>query len=200
MSAGVSTLGLATLGSWLLSVGSGGYMLGTWLTRGGMARYRATREGLPPGVIFTHFGLAVTGLTAWACYLATGWLALAWTASGALMPVTGLGVSTVTLWVPYPTGPVATGMLSPPAEDVLTGRVSDAVLTRALSDEELARRLVEEVVASMPAGPSHPGQRQRRPWSNIATLLPVGHGAAAISTILLTVVTTVVAVSTARAA
>lgn len=183
--AAARTLGTATLCSWLVSVGSGGYMLGTWLARGGLARYRTSRQGLPPGVIFAHMGLAVTGLAAWACYLATGWMALAWTGACALMPVTGLGISTVTLWVPYPTGSIATGMLTPPEEDDLAGRVTDQVLARALTDDALARRLVDKVVASVPAGPPP----RRRPWSSLATLLPVGHGAAAICTILLTMVT-----------
>ena len=195
MFAGASTLSLVTLGSWLASVGSGGYMLGTWVTRGGLARYRDTRQGLPPGVIFTHFGLAVTGLTCWVSYLVTGWLALAWTAAGVLLPVTGLGISTVTLWVPYPSGNLATGMLTPPAEDVVAGRVTDAVLARALTDDALAGRLVDEVVASMPPGPP---RRARRPWGNIAVLLPVGHGAAAITTIALTMVTAAMAVRAGR--
>lgn len=192
--ASVRTLGLATLISWLVSVSSGGYMLGTWLLRGGLARYRESRTGLPPGVIFTHLGLAVTGLTAWSCYLGTGWRALAWVAAIVLMPITGLGISTVTLWVPYPTGTIATGHLTPPAEDAVAGRVTDAMLTRALTDEALAGRLVEQVVASVPAEPP-----RRRSWRGLATLLPVGHGAAAISTILLTMVTLAVASAAAAA-
>ncbi len=188
----VRLLGLVTLGSWLVSVGSGSYMIGTWLARGGLARYRMSRQGLPPGVIFTKLGLAVTGLAAWSAYLATGWLALAWSAAGLLVPVTGLGISTVALWVPYPTGTIATGMLTPPAQDVLAGRLTDAMFARALTDRVLAGQLVDQVVASMPARPPRP---RKRPWGNLATLLPVGHGVAAITTILLTTVTATVAVA-----
>lgn len=184
-------LALATLGSWLVSVGSGSYMVSSWLARGGAARYRANRQGLPPGVIFTHLGLAVAGLASWALYLATGWLALAWTAAGVLLPVTGLGLSAVLLWVPYPAGTIATGMLTPPAEDVLTGKVTDATLTRALTDRALAGRLVDHVVASAAATPAP----RRRPWSSLAALLPVAHGAAAITTILLTMMTAASAVA-----
>lgn len=184
-------LSMVTLASWLLSVGSGSYMLGTWVARGGLVWYRVRRQGLPPGLIFTKAGLAVTGLAAWLGYLASGWPALAWTAACVLMPVVGLGLSTVTLWVPYPTGSkAATGMLTAPAEDVLAGRVTDAVLARALTDRKLAGQLVEEVVASMP---DHPPRPARRSWGNLAILLPVGHGVAALTTILLTVVTTVIA-------
>jgi hypothetical protein len=188
------TLSLATLISWLVSVASGSSMLGTWLLRGGLSRYRASREGLPPGVIFAHFGLAVTGLAAWAAFLGTGWMALAWTAAIALMPVAGLGISTVTLWVPYPTGTIATGSLTPPAEDKLTGRVTDEMLARALTDDALAGRLIEQLVAQVPAAPA-----RRRSWRSLAVLLPVGHGAAAITTILLTMVTVSVASAAAAA-
>jgi hypothetical protein len=38
----------------------------------------------------------------WLSYLATGWIVLAWLAVGLLMLVIGLGVSTVTLWTPFP--------------------------------------------------------------------------------------------------
>lgn len=193
--AAARALALATLCSWLVSVGSGSYMVSRWLARGGIRRYRADRQGLPPAVIFTHMGLALTGLTAWAVYLASGWLPLAWTSAAVIMPVTGLGLSTVVLWVPYPTGTIATGMLTPPAEDVLAARVTDATLTRALTDRALAGRLVEHVVAGVAAPPPRP----RRRWTNLAALLPVGHGMAAVSTMLLTMVTVASAVAAGHA-
>ena len=95
-------LGLATLATWLLTAGLGAFMLSRLIASGGLRQQRATRGGLSPTVLFGHFSLAGTGLLVWACYVATGWVALAWSAVGLLMPAIGLGVSTVTLWTPYP--------------------------------------------------------------------------------------------------
>jgi hypothetical protein len=95
-------LGIATLVSWLITEGLGAYMLGTWIASGGPRQQRARPDGLPPLVIFGHAGLALTGFALWVSYLLTGWPALAWLAVGFLAPAVGLGISTVTLWTPYP--------------------------------------------------------------------------------------------------
>ena len=55
---------------------------------------------LPPSLIFTHFGLAVAGLLVWGAYLATGLAAAAWAACVLLLPVAGLGMALVSLWLP----------------------------------------------------------------------------------------------------
>jgi hypothetical protein len=95
-------LGIATLVSWLITEGLGAYMLGTWIAAGGPRQQRARPGGLPPPVIFGHAGLAFTGFAGWVSYLVTGSPALAWLAVGFLIPAVGLGISTVTLWTPYP--------------------------------------------------------------------------------------------------
>ena len=95
------TLAFVTLGTWLFDAVSGGYMLRTWIARGGLRRQRAS-DRLAPKVVFAHFGMASTGLLVWVSYLATGWIVLAWLAVGLLMVVIGLGVSTVTVWTPFP--------------------------------------------------------------------------------------------------
>jgi manganese efflux pump family protein len=95
------TLAFVTLITWLIDAGSGGYMLRTWIARGGLRRQRAS-DRLAPRVVFGHFGMATTGLLVWLSYLATGWIVLAWLAVGLLMLVIGLGVSTVTVWTPFP--------------------------------------------------------------------------------------------------
>jgi hypothetical protein len=184
------TLGVAALISWLLDVASGGYMLGRWISRGGLDERRSRRDRLGPAVIFTHFGLAASGLAVWVSYLATGWAALAWSSVVLLMPAIGLGLSAVTLWTPYPApgspGP-ASGRLTAPAEDMLAGRLTDAVLTRALTDEVLAGKLIDDVLAGVAAGTS----TARRPKGHMAPLLPAGHGVAAVTTFLLVVLTAV---------
>jgi hypothetical protein len=75
------------------------------------------------------------------------------------MPAIGLGLSIVTLWVPYPVagGPGRAGsggQLAAPAEDVLASRLTDSTLTHALTDAALASRLVDEVLASVTADPA----------------------------------------------
>jgi hypothetical protein len=198
-------LGLAALVTWLLDAVSGAYMLGTWIVRGGLRRQRATGDRLGAAVVFGHFGMATTGLLVWASYLATRWALLGWLAIGLLMVVIGLGISTVTLWTPFPArraaagadrgggaGGLAMSVLAEPPEDTLTLAVTDDELARALTDEVLLARLVDDVVAR---APDDPVCGVRKPRGHLATLIPAGHGMAAIATILLATLT---AVSAAR--
>ncbi len=91
-------LGLATLAAWLLTVGSGGYMLGRFVAGGGLRRQRAAGDRTGPAVVLSHFCLASTGLLLWAGYLATSVLGLAWAAVGLLLPVIGFGMATLIVW------------------------------------------------------------------------------------------------------
>jgi hypothetical protein len=214
----VRALGVAALITWLLDAGSGGYMLVTWVRRGGPRALIAAGDRLAPSLVFSHFGLASTGLLLWACYVATLAPALAWVAVTLLIVVIGLGISTVTLWTPFPAhgaapdedprtvadggGEPDQGGVHPPAglaRSSLTGRLTDDVLERALTDEALLGRLVDDVIANVP-GSSGPGPagtraagkpRQRRP--QVLALIPAGHGVAAMATVLLAVLTAVIA-------
>jgi hypothetical protein len=167
------TLAFVTLITWLIDAGSGGYMLRTWIARGGLRRQRAS-DRLAPRVVFGHFGMASTGLLVWLSYLATSWIVLAWLAVGLLMLVIGLGVSTVTVWTPFPAhregaqsagesaawgageaGPEAgprTGMgASPGAGDPAVSRFAasaEDALGGRLSDEMLNRALTDDALLS----------------------------------------------------
>jgi hypothetical protein len=192
-------LATATLVTWLFDAVSGGYMLRTWIVRGGLHRQRA-RDRLAPRVVFAHFGLASTGLLVWLGYLDSRWIVLAWLAVGLLMLVIGLGVSTVTVWTPFPAHWAATpgtgagpgsaepggSMIGGPAENALTGAVTDDVLRRALTDEVLLGQLVDDVVSQANAARSLARKRQR---AHLATLIPAGHGVAAVTTMVLAVLT-----------
>src|ERR1039457_3307911 len=125
-------LGIITLITWLLTASIGAYMFGKLAASGGLRQQRAVRDGLPPAVLFGHFSLALTALVVWVSYLATGWVALAWTAVGLLMPTIGLGICTVTLWTPYPRFPAVA------SADAPTGTLTDEMLARALTDDVLA--------------------------------------------------------------
>ena len=189
------TLAFVTLGTWLFDAVSGGYMLRTWIVRGGLRRQRAS-DRLAPRVVFAHFGMASTGLLVWVSYLATGWIVLAWLAVGLLMVVIGLGVSTVTVWTPFPAHRAGAGTgpddppdddaFAAPAEDALTGGPTDEMLNRALTDDVLLSQLVEDVVARARDAPFR-AARQRR--AQLAILIPASHGLAAITTMVLAVLT-----------
>ena len=189
---GNRALTVAALICWLLTASIGAYMLSRLIASGGVAQQRANREGLSPKVLFWHFSLALTGLALWVSYVITSWPPLTWAAVALLGPVAGLGLSTVTLWSPYPTpggpGP-AGGRLAAPGEDIITGRITDATLTRALTDEALASALVEEVLAGVLADPVK--RRRRGPKGQVAALVPAAHGMLAIATILLAVLAAV---------
>ncbi len=197
-------LGIATLVSWLLTAGLGAYMLSRLVASGGLRRQRATSGGLSPKVLFGHFGLAGTGLAVWACYVATSWVDLSWIAIGLLMPAIGLGISTVTLWTPYPRpgptiyggppadpGPARSAGSAPgrpggPGDSWPARRVTDEMMARALTDDVLASQLIDQVIASVPA---HPALAARRPRLPVAALIPAGHGIAAVTTFALAVAT-----------
>ncbi len=198
------TLAFVTLITWLFDAASGGYMLRTWIVRGGLRRQRAS-DRLAPRVVFGHFGMASTGLLVWVAYLATRWIVLAWLAVGLLMLVIGLGISTVTVWTPFPahradaagaadsatgfgpgTGDPGAGASGDPTEDTLTGALTDEMLNRALTDDVLLSQLVEDVVSRVRAEPPWNARKHR---AHLATLIPAGHGIAAITTMILAVLT-----------
>jgi hypothetical protein len=194
------TLALATLLTWMYDAASGGYMLRTWIVRGGLRRQRAS-DRLAPRVVFAHFGMASTGLLVWVSYLATRWIVLAWLAVGLLMVVIGLGVSTVTVWTPFPAHRAESGdaqgdpdeghldgddALAPPAEGALAGALTDEMLNRALTDDVLLSQLVEDVVSQVRAGPPKATRNQR---AHLTALIPASHGIAAITTMILAVLT-----------
>jgi hypothetical protein len=208
-SAHSGALGFATLLSWVFTASIGAYMLRSLAAHGALRRQRSVRDGLSPRVLYTHFSLALTGLVAWAAFLATGWGALAWVAVALLTPAIGLGICTVTLWTPYPrpggdTGPAENpgapgagrrgrgsqgAVLFPPAApDAVRGRLTDATLARALTDEALAARLIDEVIANVPADGT---QRARKPRVYPAAIIPFGHGLGALATFAMAVITAI---------
>jgi hypothetical protein len=176
--ASAPSLGVATLVSWLVTEAFGAYMIATWVARGGLRQQRATGEGLPPGVITAHLGLAGTGLLLWLSYLVTGLTGLAWAAICLLVPAIGLGISTVTLWTPYPRHRVS------PRADV--PRTAQA--TGDLEGDHPAE-IVDELLTDLFASAERPDPP--RPSRHVAALIPFSHGVAAIATILLAVLTAV---------
>jgi hypothetical protein len=208
-------LAFATLASWLLAEGLGAYMLSRWIAAGGTRQNRAKPDGVPLPVVFGHAGLAFTGLAAWASFLVTAVTALAWLAIGFLGLAIGLGISTVTLWAPYPArsagaepgekpisggpGGHTAGREAPivpqghaPGDDAPGGIATDEMLARALSDEALTDRLIDDVLVKMFAAPRTPWVAPRPSW-DLAPLVPAAHGVFAIATFLLATLAAVAA-------
>jgi hypothetical protein len=168
-------LDLVVLLIWLVTEALGGIMLRGWITSGGAARARRQPrrdEGMSLPVLVSHAGLNLTGLLFWVLFLLSGAKVLAWVALGFMAPAIGLGISTVTIWTPYPGG-------RPKADDP-PPVVPDHVVKRALEDDALGQRLVDELLERNLGQPSV----RRVGWS-LRPLIPVGHGALAIVTFLL---------------
>ena len=175
----------ATLISWLLTASLGGFMLRTWLARGGLRRERARIGGLPPPLIFGHAGLALSGLLVWSGYVATGTRAVAWTAVGLLMVTIALGLCTVTLWTPYPARRPGEWRASATADESAVA-VPDNPAGAADSPDPPDSLITDEMIAQLLAEPLGAG-RHRPIRPNPEVLVPVAHGFAAISTFVLAV-------------
>jgi hypothetical protein len=180
-------LAVFALVDWLLTEVFGACMLISWIAGGGN-RARSHRPGaVPRWVIFGHAGLAFTGLLAWISFVVTGVPALAWTSLGLLAPAIGLGISTVTLWTPYPSA-------RPPDEprrpqlDGLLGITSDETLARVLEDEALTTKLIDDLVESMLTTPA---SARRRRKVQLSPLISTAHGLLALCTILFAVLAAV---------
>jgi hypothetical protein len=194
----------ATFISWLVTVSLGAFMLRSWLARGGLRRERARAGGLPPQLIFGHAGLAVTGLLLWSAYLVTGAKAVAWAAVGLLMVTIGLGLSTVTLWTPYPArrpGERRARSLWDEPDMVVPDTPAGADQPDQPELSELSELsdprdpsnpldsvITDEMIAQLLDDPSNVG-RHRSIRPNPEVLVPIAHGFAALSTFLLAVMT-----------
>ena len=178
----------ATFVSWLLTASLGAFMLTTWLVRGGLRRERARAGGLPPQLIAGHAGLALVGFVVWAAYLASGARALAWTAVGVLMVTMGLGLCTVTLWTPYPTRKPGERRASPGDEPAVV--VPETAAGAAQGGDSLECEVTDEMIARLVVEPRREYAAWHRPVRpNLAVLVPIAHGFAAVGTLVLAVMT-----------
>jgi hypothetical protein len=166
-------MSIATLAVWLVTASLGGYMLRTWIARGGLRHQRITGVGAPPLVIFGHASMAVTGLGLWIGYLATSWVPLAWLDVAIIGVTITLGICMVTLWTPYP---IRDPHVEPAAEPI--AKVQKTPDEFAVTDEMIARLLADPFP-------------HRRPQLKLQLLplIPVCHGFAALAAFLLATLT-----------
>jgi hypothetical protein len=95
----VPTLGLIATIIWAGTACFGLYLLGVWLSHGGL-RQQATRITVfPAALVFAHPLLAATGLTFWVVFLLTSHVTYAWTGFGVLGTSAMLGFVMLTRWL-----------------------------------------------------------------------------------------------------
>ena len=179
------SMGLAALIAWLFTASIGGYMLRTWVARGGLRRQRATGEGVPPGVVFGHASAALAGLTVWVSYLASGWRPLAWIGVVLVCTAICLGIGTVTVWTPYPVrpDPEADSERDAEADRVRAARGSE-VRQAVATEHQDAFTVTDEMIADLLADPF---PAARRPRLKLTGLVPVAHGLGALITFMFAV-------------
>jgi hypothetical protein len=185
------SLAYVAFASWLLTEALGAYMLRSWIVSGDARKRHSRPDGMSLPVLAGHAGLAFTGFLCWITFLVTASPVPAWLALAFLTPAIGLGISTVTVWTPYPAhrgrvaraspagpqhargpGELPQGNGGPP------GSIPDALLHRALADEKLTAELVDHLLAANLVQPEPPRL-------DVRALIPVAHGVMAIITFLL---------------
>jgi hypothetical protein len=168
-------LALAAFASWLVTEALGAYMLRSWIISGSARQGRSRPGAMSVPVLAGHAGLAFTGFVCWIAFLATNSPVAAWLALGFLTPAVGLGISTVTVWTPYP---AHGGERRHAGDETAATSIPDDQITSALGDEELAGQLVDRLLA---ANLEQPGP----PRLDYRPLIPLAHGTMAIFTFLL---------------
>ena len=175
-------LGFAALGAWFLAAGSGSYMLGVWISYGGIRRLLTGGPRLQPVVTVGHVTLAAAGLMVWIVYLTTDEAALAWTAVGLLLPVAGLGMALVTLG----SSGEHTGSGTASAGSGSAGSGSAGVVGAVTAGTVAASTVAvgtATVATATAAGPrAAPAAAARR---GVPVLVVIGHGLLAAATVLL---------------
>jgi hypothetical protein len=188
------TLADSALGCWLLTEALGAYMLRNWVTSGA-ARLRKTRpDGMSLPVLLSHAGLNLAGMLCWIAFVLSKSGVAAWLALAFMVPAIGLGVSTVSVWTPYPVrrdppggpgeGPPDPGWAGRGGQpDWRHASIPDDVLKRALEDEELASKLAEDLLIRNLTYEARTTDRTARLDPRAA--VPLAHGVLAIATFLL---------------
>jgi hypothetical protein len=181
-SADSRSLALAALFSWLTTEAFGLFMLRRWISRE-VPRVAAGRpRTVSRPLVFGHAGLAGSGFACWVLFVVTGQMALSWLAICLLAPAIGLGISTVTLWTPYPVRQWS--VLEDPPDDPVESvslarpRMSDEMLNQTLADEVLTNKMIDDMLADIIEDPLPAAKR----GLNLAPVIPVTHGILAIVT------------------
>jgi manganese efflux pump family protein len=93
-------MSVAALIAWVLTAGLGLYMFTTWLIEEDGSTGPESYRRLRAPVVFSHAGLALSGLAVWLLYVYIDSRRLAWTALIILLAVAALGLIMFTRWIP----------------------------------------------------------------------------------------------------
>jgi hypothetical protein len=93
-------MSVAALIAWVLTATLGLYMFTTWLIEDDGSTGRQSYRRLRAPVVFSHAGLALTGLAVWLLYVYVDNRRLAWMALIILLAVAALGLIMFTRWIP----------------------------------------------------------------------------------------------------
>lgn len=93
-------MAIVSLVLWVVAALGGFYLLGTWLSKGGMRQQATKATRFPPALIFGHFALAAVGLVLWIIYVITDSDVLAWIAFALIVCVALLGFTMFSRWLP----------------------------------------------------------------------------------------------------
>jgi hypothetical protein len=177
------SLALSALGVWLLAELLGAYMLRNWIRSGAARRRREQPGGMSLPILAGHASLNLAGLSCWLGFVLTRSAIPAWLGICLLVPGIGLGVSTVSIWTPYPVARREPDQ----SEERAGGRaIPDHELSRSLDDETAASRLVDELLARNLAADRAESENGRLRLDPRA-IVPLAHGVLAIATFLLAV-------------
>jgi hypothetical protein len=202
------SLAVSALASWLLAEALGAYMLRRWVASGAVRYRRARPDSMSLPVLLAHAGLNLAGMACWISFVLTRSAGVAWLALGFLIPAIGLGISTVSVWTPYPVRRAALSDAGPPPwnagppsaagppreggpaqeRDWRHSAIPDPVLARALEDEAVASKLTEELLARNLA---YEARADRAVRLDIRALVPLAHGVLALATFVLATLTAI---------
>ncbi len=191
------TLAVGALTCWLLAEALGALMLTRWVSSGA-ARVRKTQpDGMSLPVLASHAGLNLTGMVCWVAFLLSKAPIAAWLALAFMIPAIGLGVSTVSIWTPYPVrraqpeaapfrgaDPGRPAPMGPGGQvDWRHAAIPDEVLARAMEDDAFASKLAEDLLIRNLAYEARTTERTVR--LDVRATIPLAHGVLAIATFLL---------------
>jgi hypothetical protein len=197
---GAHTLAVAALVSWLATELFGVLMVRGWIAGGGLRaaqRQPADPDAMSLPILAGHAGLNLAGFLCWIVFVSAGVKPLAWAALGLMAPAIGLGISTVTIWTPYPGrgsaqqhGDIPQEAAAEQGEAAAPGVMSRELLDRALADERLSQQLVDELLSRNLA----PEPSVRDSGLSLRPLVPAAHGVLAIATFMLGVLAAIAAI------
>jgi len=185
-------LALVALVSWLATELLGAFMVRSWIAKGGIRasqRKPADPDAMSLPILAGHAGLNLAALLCWVIFVTTGVKPLAWIALGLMAPAIGLGISTVTIWTPYPGRTAADPGDTPAFPAAQADVVPREMLDRALSDERLSQQLVDDLISRSLA----PETPVRDSGLSLRPLVPLAHGVLAIATFMLAVLAAIAA-------